>query len=392
MRRANRWSGLVHPPRIQADAERSASRLELFFDLAFVLAVQQSADHLSRDLTWHAAGVTAGLITVVWWTWASSTLYANRFDTDDVVYRLSKLAGMAAVVVIAASASDALGPGGWRFALGYAVLRLILVLQYTRAWWHVPDARAAIRIYLYAHAASGVLWLVSIATPGPVRYWLWAAGIAIELLAPPLAGAASADAPLHLEHLPERFALFVILVLGESVAAVVAGLHDSHWDGDSVATAAPAFIIAVALWWMYFDLSGAAAKRRLQVEGKQSRLGVHDRFLFAHLPLAGGLVAVGVGLEHTITDAAGDETTNGTRWTLVVGLVLYLCAAMALQALSERSRAWLLWPGLAVPVVIGIAVVSTGVVTVMLIALTLVIGVIAGLGRRESGDLPTADV
>jgi low temperature requirement protein LtrA len=247
---SNRWTSLISPPRLQSDTERTATRLELFFDLAFVLAVHQSADRLGGDLTWRGAGVAAGLITVVWWAWASSTLYANRFDTDDVVYRLSKLSAMAAVVVLAAAAPMATESGAWRFALGYAVLRLILVLQYVRAWHHVPEARQAIRAYLYTHSASGLLWLLSIPVPGPARYWMWGAGVALEFIAPPIAGKGGADAPLHLEHLPERFALFVILVLGESVAAVVTGLQDAEWHWRSVAVAVPAFVIAVALWWM----------------------------------------------------------------------------------------------------------------------------------------------
>jgi low temperature requirement protein LtrA len=389
----SRWTTLISPPRLQSDTERTATRLELFFDLAFVLAVQQSADRLGGDVSWHGAGIAAGLITVVWWAWASSTLYANRFDTDDVVYRLSKLSAMAAVVVLAAAAPAATGPGAWRFALGYAVLRLILVLQYLRAWRHVPNARPAIRAYLYSHSASALLWLLSIPVPGPARYWLWGAGVALEFAATPIAGKISGtDAPLHLEHLPERFALFVILVLGESVAAVVAGLQGADWHQLSVAIAVPAFVIAVTLWWTYFDLSGAAAKRRLQVEGGHSRVSVHDRYLFAHLPLAGGLVAVAVGLEHAITEAKDGMTTTGTTWTLAGGLVLYLAATWALQALADRPRNGLLWPGSAIVAVLMIAALTSGLTMLLLLAAILVAGVIVGLGRRETGSLPTAEV
>ncbi len=284
------------------------------------------------------------------------------------------------------------GEGAWRFALGYGVLRLILVLQYLRAWRHVPDARRAIKPYLYAHSVSGALWLISAVVPYPAGYWLWGLGIALEFAAPPVAGKGGADAPLHMEHLPERFALFVILVLGESVTAVVTGLQVSKWDRGSVLAALPAFIIAVALWWMYFDISGAAAKRRLQREGPQSRFDVHDRFLFAHLPLAGGLVAIGVGLEHAITDTAGEASSTGTRWTLIAGLVLYLSAAWALQALTDHWRSGMLWPGLAIPAVVGTGYLVSGTLVLVLLALILVTGVIIGLARRETGDLPTAEV
>ena len=386
-------SSLIRPPQLQEDTDRTATRLELFFDLAFVLAVAQAADRLSGDLSGHGAAISAGLITVVWWAWASSTLYANRFDTDDVVYRLSKLAGMAAVVVLAAAAPAASGAGGWRFALGYAVLRLILVLQYARAYWHVPSTRDAIRPYLYGHAASGLLWAVSIGVPGPARFWLWGAGVALEFAAPLVAGVTAGEsAPLHLEHLPERFALFVILVLGESITAITMGLQQSRWDARSVTAAVPAFVIAAVLWWMYFDLAGAAAKRRLQQEGPHSRFGVHDRYLFAHLPLAAGLLAVGVGLEHTITDAAEGGTTTGTRSTLVAGLVLTLLVMVLLQAFTEQSWAGLLWPGLGIPAALAIEVLASGTAAVALIATTLVIGLVIGLVRRENGDLPTTEV
>jgi low temperature requirement protein LtrA len=270
---------------------------------------------------------------------------------------------------------------------------LILVLQYARAWRHVPDARAAIRPYLYGHGISAGLWLVSVAVPGPGRYWLWGIGVAIEFVAPLGAGrAGGGDAPLHLEHLPERFALFVILVLGESVTAVVVGLQAGGWDAAAVAAAVPAFVIAVSLWWTYFDLSGAAAKWRLRDEGQRSRVGVHDRYLFAHLPLSAGLVAVGVGLEHAITEIADGGITPGTRWTLIGGLMLYLLASAGLQALGERSRGWLVGPGLGVLLIPAVGAVGSGIVVLIGPAVVLVIGVVVGLARRETGDLPTEDV
>jgi hypothetical protein len=119
---------------------------------------------------------------------------------------------------------------------------------------------------------------------------------------------------------------------------------------------------------------------------------VHDRFLFAHLPLAGGLVAVGIGLEHAITDTAGEASSTGTRWTLIGGLVLYLTAAWALQALTDHWRSGVLWPGLAIPAVVGTGYLVSGTLVLVLLALILVTGVIIGLARRETGDLPTADV
>src|SRR5918994_3292117 len=125
--------GVVRPPELKTDEERTASRLELFFDLAFVLVVAELAIALREDVTLHGELVYAGLFTLVWWSWVSSTLYANRFDHDDVVYRLYKLGSMAAVVGLAASATDATGERFGVFVACQLVLRGLLLLQYHRA-------------------------------------------------------------------------------------------------------------------------------------------------------------------------------------------------------------------------------------------------------------------
>ena len=136
------WSGLIRPPQLQhsdtdAGTQRTATWLELFFDLAFLLVVAELAVGLRNDLTFHGVLVFAGLFSSVWWAWAGFTFYANRFDTDDLVYRLAKLAAMLAVVGLAASVAEATSTRAAQFAICQAVLRLVLVALYRRAYRHV---------------------------------------------------------------------------------------------------------------------------------------------------------------------------------------------------------------------------------------------------------------
>ena len=72
--RALQERGLVRPPSLQTDESRTASRLDLFFDLAFVLVVAELASGLRGDPTVHGVLRFAGLFTVVWWSWMSATL------------------------------------------------------------------------------------------------------------------------------------------------------------------------------------------------------------------------------------------------------------------------------------------------------------------------------
>ena len=106
---SSRPEPLVRPPRLHLGREGTASRLELFFDLAYVLVVLELAKVFYEDLTWHGAAVLAGLFVTIWFSWVGFTLYANRFDTDDVVFRIAKLIATGSIAGCAASASDAAG-------------------------------------------------------------------------------------------------------------------------------------------------------------------------------------------------------------------------------------------------------------------------------------------
>jgi low temperature requirement protein LtrA len=384
---------LVRPPDVNQDANRSATRLELFFDLAFVLFVARCADILAEDETWTGGLRFAALLAVGWWAWASSTLYANRFDTDDAVFRLLTLTGMAGVVAMAASVDKLDETTSLWFALAYVALRLVLIAGYLRAWRHVPDARRTIRPYLVAHVAGAAVWLISLAVPTPGRYWLWGAGVAVDLLGPTVAARLKDGIPLHTEHLPERFGLFVILVLGESVAAVVAGVHDGGWKPGVVTSAVLAFLIGAALWWSYFDLSGGAAKRRLLQEGHdRTRQGVHDFYVYAHLPIAVSLAAVAVGLEHAVLHGADDHLSAGTRAVLGIGLAGYLAGATLIQAVMSREvRPALVWPGLGVPLVLAVSLMDLRPpALVALLAAIMVAGVATGVAQHRAGDIHTA--
>jgi low temperature requirement protein LtrA len=384
----------VRAPELRTDEGRSASRLELFFDLAFVLVVAELAIALREDVTWHGFAVFAGLFATVWWSWVSSTLYANRFDHDDVVYRLYKLGSMAAVVGLAASASEATGERFAAFAVCHVLLRLMLLLQYHRAYRHVPQARPLTRLYLAGAGAGAVLWAVSLAVPRPAGFALWGAAVLVEALVPLLATRSSADVPLHVEHLPERFALFVILVLGEPVAGVAHGLYDADWSGAALPVAVVAFVLAAALWWSYFDLAGARAKRLLGEAGESNSAHSHDVYVFGHLPLTLALATVGAGVELAVVEAAAGEVPAGTRLLVAGGVAAYLVSAsVTASAMTGDSRRGWWWPLLAAAVaLLDVLLELPAVVVVGALAGLLVVVVVAGWVQRSAGGLATEEV
>jgi low temperature requirement protein LtrA len=385
--------GVWRSPGLQTDQERTASRLELFFDLALVLVITQLAGRLRADVTVHGAMVFTGLFTVVWWSWVSSTLYANRFDHDDLVYRLYKLGGMALVIGLAAAAPQATGTRLAVFAGCAAALRGLLALQYLRVHRHVPQARPLVRVYAATITAGMVLWAVSPAVGRPGCFALWAVALAVEVYAPLRATGLAVDVPLHLEHLPERFALLVILVLGESVAAVANGLVAAQWSGRAVAAAAACFVLTAALWWSYFDLAGAGAKRLLNRVGSVRSERAHDVFVFGQLPQCLALAAVGAGIQPAVLESGRGEVPSGVRLLIAGGVAVYLGAASITNTGMARtfSRSWRSgwWWSLAAA---GVAALDAlvrlpSLAVVGSLAVLMVVVVAVGTTQRTSGQL-----
>jgi low temperature requirement protein LtrA len=391
------WSGLIRPPQLQhsdtdAGTQRTATWLELFFDLAFLLVVAELAVGLRNDLTPHGVLVFAGLFSSVWWAWAGFTFYANRFDTDDLVYRLAKLAAMLAVAGLAASATDATGELAAQFALCQAALRIVLVSLYLRASRHVAQARTLIAVYVVAEGLAGALWLAGAVAPAPLRYVCWTVAVAAEAAAPIMATMRSAGLPLHFEHLPERFGLFVILVLGESIAAIAVGVHETHWEPVTITVAVLGFIIAVSMWWTYFDLAGAAATQTLADRGGHRSTLLHDIYAYGHWPIALGLAAAGVGIQDAILQGGQPTLGSGIRWVLCGGVALYLLALTAIQGgIAGSLRASLPWPGIGIPLILTVGLAS-GVRPVVVLAavMAVLVGeVVAGLAKQRRGTLAT---
>ncbi|MBA2359078.1 MAG: low temperature requirement protein A, partial [Actinobacteria bacterium] len=192
--------------------------------MVFVVAVAQLAGTLSADPTLGGFLEFAGLFAPIWWAWVGFTFYADRFDTDDVVHRLLVLAGMFGMATLAVQVPGAAGETARAFTVAYLVVRGLVIVLNARAWRHVPPARPMLTAFISGFTLGWLLWASSLLVGGPARYWLWAAGTAIEIGTPLVSRRVIQAAPIHASHIPERMGLFIIIVLGESVLAVVVGV------------------------------------------------------------------------------------------------------------------------------------------------------------------------
>jgi low temperature requirement protein LtrA len=329
------------PPRLRTpsdEEDRRATAFELFFDLVFVAAVAQVATALSHQPTLTGLARFAFLYSVIAWAWGGFTFYANRFEDEDVVYRLLEALAMLTIAAFAVSVHSVMrgGHGSAALALAYAANRLCLIALYARARHYATTAgRRLIDRYLLGLSLGATLWLVSIAVPGPWRYWLWGLGFAAELATPVFAWRALGAPSINVGHITDRYGGFFIIVLGESVVAVVAGIAGTSFTAASATVAAAGFAIALCLWWIYFDLADTSVVGR-------GTLGLV--YVYAHFPLLGGVAAAAAGIKIAITDADLASLPSGARWLMCGGLACYLLSLALLHFAAEwttpRDRAF----------------------------------------------------
>jgi low temperature requirement protein LtrA len=323
---------LLEPPRLRTLAvgqedDRRATWLELFFDLVFVAAVGQLANSLAAQPTTGRFFEFVGLFVPVWWAWSGFTFYANRFDTDDVPYRLLTLVGMFAVAALATTVPGVFAGATVGFPLAYVGARVVLLVLYARAAKHVPEARTLARMFLTAFGAAVAIWLLSLAFPRPWNYMLWACALAIELAVPFFSWRQIRDAPIHPQHIPERFGLLTLIVLGESVLAVVLGVSRVSWETGSAVAATAGFLVAAALWWIYFEfLDETTIGSRGIVSGLT--------FTYMHFFVVAGLAALGAGVKMAILAAGGDHHYDGTAWVLCAGLAMTMFGLAVIESVA----------------------------------------------------------
>lgn len=315
---------------------RHATWLELFFDLVFVLSIAELAHLLHGDASWTGILSFAGLFIPVWWLWIDFSYYADQFDVDQGPYRLAILGVMFGIVVMALTIHDVTHGGSANFAAAYAALRLAIIALYMQAWRFVPQSRELSGRYVMSFSVAFFLWLLSIVVPVPLRFWLWAIALFIEISNGPITYLTIRNVPAQKSHMDERFGLFVIIVLGEAIIAVATGVAETAWQWQNVLTASAGFLTAISLWWMYFERSDESTIDQALRGGKRALLKSYV-YGYSHVFAFMGIVATGVGVQFAIEAASGEAFVTEVRAVLCGGIAVFLVGVTTLQWASPNS-------------------------------------------------------
>jgi low temperature requirement protein LtrA len=318
------------------EKERHASWLENFYDLIVAIVVFQLSTNLNHDVSIAGFLGFVALFIPVWWSWIGVTFYNSRFETDDLGHRLLTLLQMAAAAFMAVNVPDGLGKNSTGFALSYAAIRTILVIEYLRTGRHVPSTRPLVTRYSIGFSISAGLWFVSAFAPPPFRFVFWILGLIIDISTPTLFTLhMSVRFAPNIHHLPERFGSFTIIVLGISILGVVDGISSHKWTVESITDAALGLGIAFSLWWIYFDMVDGSEINALQSE---RRVGVYLSWLYIHFPLLIGFTALGVSIEHVVLSNQNIALPFAEKWLLCISVSMCLFALGVMHITSEKTN------------------------------------------------------
>ena len=330
---------LILPTRFRSEhgleAGRRVTWLELFFDLVFVAAVAQVGTHLRDDYSVDGLLRFTFLFILIWWAWLGHTTFSTRFDTDDLVQRVLTWLQMFLVAVMAINATGALDSrDSAGFAAAYSLMRFVLVAQYFRAR-RVRQARSLTLRYAASCGVSAALWLLSALIPAPERFWLWALALTLDVVTPLLTTSHLVSVPHDPAHLPERYGLFSIILLGESMVAVMTGMgHQEYWSVDAALSAILGMVLVFAIWWWYFDGVEAVGERMLRSRRDAIRFQIWS---YAHIPMYLGIAVAGVGVEHVIVKSTEAPLHTAEGWILCSAIATLMSALIVIDMTRHQG-------------------------------------------------------
>jgi low temperature requirement protein LtrA len=325
-------------PRDPAEPHRAATTLELLFDLCFVVAVAYAGAGLHHAIAANHAGTgIASYLTVffaIWWAWMNFSWHASAYDNDDGVWRLATMVQIAGCLIVAAGIPRAFELRQFDVAFsGYLVMRAGLVFLWLRAARAHPACCRTCRRYAIGIAAAMCGWSVMFfAHEWPLWAW-WL--MALFELAVPVWAEAAAPTPWHAHHIAERYGLFTIIVLGESVLAathaVRLGVEGSGFSVPLLALIAGGLLILFSLWWIYF---AKPAYRFLTSNRAGFVWGYGHYFIF------GSTAAVGAGLVVNVDFLVGKAAIDGSLAGAAVSVpvAVFLLTVWLLHVRPHHAR------------------------------------------------------
>src|SRR3954452_24140923 len=306
----------------EPEAEKRVSWAELFFDLVFLVAVTQVSTFLEHHVSWSGALKALVVFVPIYWLWVGTAIQTNLQDTSRPVFRIRLFSVALAAVFMALSLPAAYGHLGLLYAGAYWAGRLVLGVGLVVA--SVRAGRLPINPYSVSMVLTGPMLVAGALAHGDARELIWGLAALIDLSSPSVLRSRLRSMQLNASHLAERFGLFVLIALGESVVAVGASLNAEELTVAQGFAVGVAFVVAAGLWWVYFHFAADAMRHAMATARVQ--LDITRLVLsYGHLAFIAAVILVAVGLRESIATPT-EHVHWGTAGLLPGGSALYLAS------------------------------------------------------------------
>ncbi|WP_405877978.1 low temperature requirement protein A [Streptomyces sp. NBC_01136] len=283
-----------------AEARDRATWTELFFDLVLAFGVSQIAHLLAGHPSWPALGRCLLVLIPLWWAWVDVVMAMNAVHETNTQRIFLLLSGLATYgMAVAAPHAPAVREEALLYAGSYLALRLLIgeAIRRECALYTIHPYRAGLGFALVLFCTA--------ALPEPWRTVGWVAAVLAEIAAPLVLSGHLRQLAFGVNHLPERFGLFVIIALGENVFSVGAGVATGPMRATHLTALVLAFLTGCGLWWLYFHLAASAIAHALRTHPTPS-IVVRDVLSYGHLVLVVGLLLVSVGAQRAVQHPLGE--------------------------------------------------------------------------------------
>ncbi len=282
--------------RNKQEKTRTATPLELFYDLVFVVAIANVAAAFHHGIS--VNHIQSSLITYVmiffsiWWAWNSYTWFASSFENSGSIFKILTFIQMIGALVIASGVSFAFDSNDFRVIfIGYLIIRIVAIPLCLKAGVNNPEYKKTALTYAIGISINQILWAIAIFLL-PFNYtiilFLWG----LEFVIPYIAESKS-QTKYHNEHIEERLGLLTIIVLGESILSSVYSFENmlKHFSIDLLITTIGALLTIFSAWWLYFNTS---IEKLLNDKKVAFIWGYGHSVLFASLAAIGALVSANI--------------------------------------------------------------------------------------------------
>ena len=316
------------------DEEQRVTPLELFFDLVFVFALTQVTALMSEMPTWEGIARGMLILAALWWAWGAYAWLTNYIDTERGPERLLMFASMAAMLVAALAVPGAFGDDGVLFGCAYALVRWLHIFIFAEANDDV-DAATAIRRLARTALPAPTLLIAAGFVESDWQYVLWVLALTIDFAGPFVFGVRGFQ--VSAGHFAERFALIVIIALGESIVAIGTGIAGLELDAGLIAAAVLGIALAAALWWAYFDVVAIVSERHFrEAVGHNRVLMARDSYSYLHLPMIAGIILIALGVKKTLGQVDEPLKTVPAA-ALLGGIAMYYAGHIGFRLRNVRT-------------------------------------------------------